>query len=88
MDAMGNVETLLIAKCNDSDVGVTHQIDGTYLVQWNHEYRVVPTLSETVLLLDLIQGTGLRIPSRFMQDMAIQAISQMLEEANDNHQKE
>lgn len=88
MDSMGNVETLLIAKCNDSDVSVTHKADGTYLVEWADQWRQVATLPATVLLLDFIQGTGMKIPWRFMQDIAIQAISRMLEEENDNHQKE
>jgi len=84
MQSMGSVDTLLIAMGNDSDVQVVEQHDGSYLVGWEFNDVEVDTLPETVLLLDTIQGQGARIPWRFMQDIAIRAISQLMEKRNDN----
>jgi len=84
MEPMGCVDILLIAKGYDSDVTVTHKHDDTYAIRWNDQYLIIDSLPEAVLFLDTVQGQGAKIPWRFMQDIAIKAISQLMEKQDDN----
>jgi hypothetical protein len=78
----------MIAQGYDSDVEVIHRQDDVYVIKWKDYSTVVFSLPEAVLFLDTVQGQGAKIPWRFMQDIAIKAISKLMENQDDNLKEE
>lgn len=94
MKSMGPIRTILLTICNDSDVGVIENDDLSITVEWmcknsnilNKE--VVQDIAEAVILLDAIEASGLRIPHRFIKDLAIKAVSELIEGRDNGNPKE
>jgi hypothetical protein len=89
---LGHDSTItLLAIGLDSDVAVYEQPDGRINVEWDAEksgdlnIAEMQNMGEAVLLLDQLQGAGYKVPFRFVKELAINAISQLLEgKENDN----
>jgi hypothetical protein len=94
MISMGPVRTVLLAICNDSDVGVIENENKTLTIEWMRKNsgqintRVVTDIAEAAILLDAVEASGFKVPYRFIKDLAIKAISELIEGRDDGNLKE
>jgi hypothetical protein len=87
----GPVNITLIGIGVDSDVCVIEHSTGSVSVEWDAErsgslnIAYLDNLGEAVLLLDQLQKAQYKVPYRLVHEMAINAISLLLEEKNDDN---
>lgn len=92
---MGAVKTVMLAICNDSDVGVIQHENKTLTIEWMRKKsghintETVIDIAEAAVLLDAIEASGFVVPYRFIKDLAIKAVSELIEgRDNDNPEEE
>lgn len=94
MKARITAQITLLGIGIDSDIAVYERPNGTVSVEWDAErdgdlnIADLQNMGEAVLLIDQLQSAGYKVPFRFVKEMAINAISQLLEKQYDNHQEE
>lgn len=94
MKSMGPVKTVMLAICNDSDVGVIQYEDKTLTIEWMRKNsghintETVIDIAEAAVLLDAIEARGFVVPYRFIKDLAIKAVSELIEGRDNDNPKE
>jgi hypothetical protein len=94
MKAANTATITLLSIGIDSDVAVYEQPDGKVSVEWDAEksgdLNIVDAenMGEAVLLIDHLQAAGYKVPFRFVKELAINAISQLLEGKDNGNFKE
>jgi hypothetical protein len=94
MNSMGPVRTVMLAICNDSDVGVIQNENKTLTIEWMRKNsghintQLVTDIAEAAILLDAVEASGFKVPYRFIKDLAIKAISELIEGRDDGNLKE